>query len=229
MKLISFCLFGNGPKYLIGAAKNAELTSQIYPGWIPRFYCGPSVPDSVVDQLTKLGSQIVRTQADNWTLMLERYLPISEPDVDVTLIRDCDSRLNLREKECIDEWLISDKLVCSLFDHNFHSGVKMMGGLAGFKRGAVNNFRELLAKQSIESRYQCDQDFLSETIYPLIKDTYIVFDGLNRNEFIKTVPFPSRRPVDGSFVGEVFDEQERPNWSHRKVLALAESQIYKIQ
>lgn len=229
MNIISFCLFGRKEMYLRGAIKNAELASQIYPGWIPRFYCGPSVPEPIIEQLTNLGSQIVKTQADNWTLMLERYLPISEPDVDVTLIRDCDSRLNLREKECIDEWLISDKLVCSLFDHNFHSGVKMMGGLAGFKRGAVNNFRELLAKQPIESRYQCDQDFLSETIYPLVKDTYMVFDGLNRNEFTKTVPFPSRRPIDGSFVGEVFDENDICNWNHRKILALAESQIYKIQ
>lgn len=228
MKLISFCLFGDGSKYLIGAVKNAELASQIYPGWTPRFYCGSSVPESIIEQLTNLGSQIIRTQADNWTLMLERYYPISEPDVEVTLIRDCDSRLNLREKECVDLWLNSDKLATTCFDHPWHSGVKFMGGLSGFKRGAIQNFKQLLENYNAGNHYQTDQEMLSSVIYPLIKDIYMVFDGLNRNEFTKTVPFPSRRPVDGSFVGEVFDELDRPNWSHRKVLALAESQIYKF-
>lgn len=229
MKIISFCLFGQKEMYLRGAIKNAELAAQIYPGWIPRYYCGPSVPHVILNELNNLGAQVVICQNNDWTLMLTRYLPISEPDVEVTLVRDCDSRLSYREKEAVDEWLASDKLVCSLFDHPFHSGVKMMGGLSGFKRNAISNFSELLARQAIENRYQCDQDFLSETIYPLIKDSYMVFDGLNRDEFTKTVPFPSRRPVDGSFVGEVFDENNLPNWRHRHILALAESKIFKLQ
>lgn len=215
--------------YLTGAIKNAELAPKIYPGWIPRFYCGPSVPESIIEQLTNLGSQIVKCSNDDWTLMLTRYLPISEPDVEVTLVRDCDSRLNLREKECIDAWLNSDKLVTTCFDHPWHSGVKFMGGLSGFKRGAIPNFKELLEQYNAGNHYQTDQEMLSSVIYPLIKDSYMVFDGLNRNEFTKTMPFPSRRPVDGSFVGEVFDDNDFPNWTHRKILALTESQIYKIQ
>ena len=229
MKILSFCLFGIGPKYLIGAVKNAELAPKIYPGWIPRFYCGPSVPEPIIEQLASLGGQIVKTQADNWTLMLTRYLPISEPDVEVTLIRDCDSRLNLREKECVDFWLNSDKLVTTCFDHPWHSGVKFMGGLSGFKRGAISNFKQLLENYNAGNHYQADQEMLSSVIYPLVKDSYMVFDSLNRNEFTKTIPFPSRHSPDGSFVGEVFDELERPNWSHRKILALTESQIFSYK
>ena len=36
-KVISFSLWGDNPKYTIGAIKNAELIDTIYPGWIGRF------------------------------------------------------------------------------------------------------------------------------------------------------------------------------------------------
>lgn len=39
-KIIAFSLWGDNPKYTVGAIKNAKLTSEIYPGWISRFYCG---------------------------------------------------------------------------------------------------------------------------------------------------------------------------------------------
>ena len=38
MKLITFSLWGQDPKYLVGAIRNAELASEIYPDWICRFY-----------------------------------------------------------------------------------------------------------------------------------------------------------------------------------------------
>ena len=37
-KIISFCLWGNDPKYTVGALRNAELAKTIYPDWKTRFY-----------------------------------------------------------------------------------------------------------------------------------------------------------------------------------------------
>jgi len=39
-KIVAFSLWGNNPKYTVGAVRNAELTPSIYPGWTARFYCG---------------------------------------------------------------------------------------------------------------------------------------------------------------------------------------------
>ena len=50
-KLICYSLWGDDPKYTIGAIKNAEQIKEIYPGWIARFYCGTSVPQDIVLQL----------------------------------------------------------------------------------------------------------------------------------------------------------------------------------
>ena len=46
-KIISFSLWGDNPKYTIGAIRNAELTPM---GWISRFYCGLSVPTEIVEK-----------------------------------------------------------------------------------------------------------------------------------------------------------------------------------
>ena len=54
MKLITFSLWGQNPKYLYGALKNAELAKTIYPGWICRFYIAASVPFPIVNQLRSM-------------------------------------------------------------------------------------------------------------------------------------------------------------------------------
>lgn len=227
MKVISFCLFGSDKKYLLGAIRNAELAFNLYPHWQSIFYCGDQVNSLITDKLAQLGAWVIKSPVNDWRLMTYRYLPMGLPETQVLLSRDCDSRLNLREKECVDEWLNSDKLAYTCKDHPFHSGVPLLGGSCGFKKGAFTISEKDI--ETVNSEYNSDQLWLQNHVWPLVKDNSMIFDCLNRNEFTKTLPFPSRRPVDGSFVGEVFDELDRPNWQHRKILALAESKIFKLQ
>jgi hypothetical protein len=58
-KIISFSLWGDNPKYTIGAIRNAELTPIIYPGWVSRFYCGESVPTDIIKTLISLLDSIL--------------------------------------------------------------------------------------------------------------------------------------------------------------------------
>jgi hypothetical protein len=44
-KLISFCLWGRDPKYLIGAVENALLREKFYNDWVCRFYIHVDVPN----------------------------------------------------------------------------------------------------------------------------------------------------------------------------------------
>ena len=113
-KLIAFSLWGDNPKYCIGAIKNAHLTNEIYSGWTSRFYCGKSVPEDVLNQLREVDNcEVILMEEDgNWAGMFWRFLPASESDVEVMLSRDCDSRLNLREKSAVDEYCFYSCTIC---------------------------------------------------------------------------------------------------------------------
>ena len=128
-KIISFCLWGDNPKYTIGAIKNANLTNKIYTGWISRFYCSESVPNNIIDELKSIkNTEVVMTSNEGWICMFNRFLPASESDVEVMLSRDCDSRLNIREKAAVDEWLRSYFAFHILRDHPWHS-TEILGGM----------------------------------------------------------------------------------------------------
>ena len=55
-KIISFSLWGDNPKYTIGALKNANLALTIYPEWICRYYVAKSVPNDIITQLESLSN-----------------------------------------------------------------------------------------------------------------------------------------------------------------------------
>ena len=108
-KIVSFSLWGEDPKYTIGAIENAKLVNEIYQGWIGRFYCGKSVPENIINSLknTPNTEVIIMDEDGDWTGMFWRFLACK--DGDVMISRDTDSRLSLREKLAVDEWLKSDK------------------------------------------------------------------------------------------------------------------------
>ena len=67
-KIISFCLWGDDPKYCVGAVRNAELAQDIYPDWTCRFYLGACVPQDIVAQLIQYDNVeiILSNQPGNW-------------------------------------------------------------------------------------------------------------------------------------------------------------------
>jgi hypothetical protein len=216
-KIISFCLWGDNPKYTIGAIKNAILTNDIYKGWISRFYCGQNVPLNVIDRLKTIENceVIVMDEIGDWSGMFWRFLPASEKDVEVMLSRDCDSRLNRREKSAVDEWMSSNKSFHIMRDHPWH-GTEILGGMWGVKYPKLSNMKKLIDEYVKGEFYQVDQNFLREKIYPLVKDDCIVHDEYFQYNTNKK-PFPLNRKGQ-EFVGEVFDHMDRPNEQHRSMI-----------
>jgi len=202
-KIISFSLWGSDPKYTIGAIRNAELTKIIYPEWIPRFYCAKnSVPDNIIKRLKELGSEIVlKDTSGDWTGMFWRFEAIADPDVDVMISRDTDSRLSLREKLAVDEWLKSGKLFHIMRDHPAHA-TQILGGMWGAKNPILQDMNYLINTYDKKSFWQVDQNFLRDVIYPRVMYSTIVHD-----EFFEKKPFPKKR--DGlEFVGQVYDSND---------------------
>jgi hypothetical protein len=202
-KVISFSLWGNNPIYTIGAIRNAELSKDIYPDWVCRYYIGKSTPKDIIEKLNSFdNTEIIEMESDgDWTGMFWRFYAAGDEDVDVVIVRDCDSRVNIREKEAVDEWLNSDKGFHIMRDHPYHT-TEILGGMWGSKKGVVSNIKNLIDTYVKGNFWQVDQNFLKEQIYPQIKNNCLVHD-----EFFEKKPFPSKRPKN-LFVGQAFKEND---------------------
>jgi hypothetical protein len=212
-KLITFSLWGIDPKYLVGAIKNAQLAKEIYPGWTCRFYIGQSVPFSISYQLENMDNvEVVKKEGfGDWKGMFWRFEPASESDVDIMISRDTDSRLNLREKAAVDEWISSDKGFHIMRDHPWHQ-YPILGGMWGVKNNIIPNMKDLIDNFSQENEYGTDYKFFAREIMPIIKNDILVHD-----EFFDKNPFPTPRK-QYEFVGQVFDENDKTVIEHIEAL-----------
>jgi hypothetical protein len=172
-KIISYCLWGNTPLYTVGAISNAKNAQEIYPDWICRFYIHrKSVSSWVVDELKKQPNVEITFYDEDvgWGGMLYRFYPATEDDVSVMISRDTDSRLSIREKACVDDWLNkSTKKVHTIRDACVHQS-QMMGGLWGVRDGYLNWIKPhidnmLNRLRDGSGRKGLDQDFLNSTVY----------------------------------------------------------------
>jgi hypothetical protein len=202
-KIISFCLWGNHPKYCTGAIKNSKLANKIYPDWISRFYIHNKVDKTVIEQIQNNNSEIIiiNNEPEAWSNMFWRFKPIEDPQVDVFICRDTDSRLNEREQKAVEQWLISDKSVHIMRDHPYH-GFSMLGGMIGFKKEAFQILQECLKKFKAQNEYGTDYTFFNNILYPQIQNLAITND-----EFFEKKPFPTARQ-NYEFVGQVYDEND---------------------
>lgn len=205
-KIISFSLWGSDRKYLQGALENLFLAPYIYPGWICRYYVDTTIPDALVSEIRSLGGEVIRVDSNMESLIgyLWRFLAIDDPDVDVCIFRDCDSRLDFRERAAVDEWLTSDKGIHTMHDHPHHACYKILGGMWGIKRGAIIDVKDrMLHFASNRRHYGVDCDFLREIVSLENALQHVGYMDM----FPGARPFPPHKRLRyGHFVGQVFDE-----------------------
>ena len=213
-KIISFCLYGNNPKYCIGAIENCKLAKHIYPDWLCRFYISKDVDIKYISELMRHENTeiIIMDKIENHDSMFWRFLPICDDSIDVMISRDCDSRLCMREKYAVDEWMNSQKKFHIMRDHPLHT-FKIMGGMFGVKKGCLPNFSGLLKNFTKQNAYNCDQFFLQDIVYPIIKTDCLIHDP-----FIDLIPFPTERSQEKKFVGEIYDENNSRHPEHYKLI-----------
>ena len=199
MKVIAFSLWGTDTRYTLGALQNASLAKVVYPGWECRFYVGNSTPSYILDLLCEFDHvRIIRMGVEgDWTGMFWRFYAAADPDVEVLIVRDCDSRLWFREKSAVDEWLASGKEFHIMRDNEQHT-TPILGGMWGVLGGALPQMGEWIEAYTKQNSWQVDQNFLREIIYPKVKDKAFVHD-----EFFDKKPFPSPRD-EGHFVGQCY-------------------------
>jgi hypothetical protein len=137
--------------------------------------------------------------------MFWRFFVSADPTVDRFLVRDADSRLSLREKFAVDEWIASGKGVHTMRDHQNHN-YPFNGGMWGAVKGAVPNLIEL-SKRWDRNNYIADMNLLA-SIYPQVQHNLMSHDSYHCIKWgAKT--FPTRRFAK-EHVGGVFDANDNP-------------------
>ncbi|MFW6281310.1 MAG: hypothetical protein ACOC1O_00770 [bacterium] len=218
-EVISFSLWGDNPKYTIGALKNIECRDYYLPNWICRFYVHTSVPDDIIKEIkNKNNCEIIekteqpsKQKMDN-PGMFWRFEVLNESDIDRFIIRDTDSRITDRDVSCILDWERTNKPFHIIRDHRFHN-TKIMGGMWGATNEFIRriNYNKLLKKfknLNYTNLYATDQEFLARMIYPLIKNEAYIHDNWDRfREGAHKIPHFSTK---NQFVGQPFDENNNP-------------------
>lgn len=211
-KVISFSLWGSSPKYCIGAIKNSELREKIYPDWVCRFYCAQDVPNEIITELSRKSEVVNTGKSGNWKFTTERLLALDD-EVELVIFRDTDSRLSIREKEAVYEWVESDKTIHIMRDHPSHGSFPILAGMWGAKKETFNiSISSLLSLYSNSEQYHYDQIFIEKYIWRSFGA-----DAFFHDEIFTQHPFPS--PREGlRFVGEVFDENDNHTPEHSLIL-----------
>jgi len=179
-RVISFSLWGSDPMYHVGLMANLKLAPEIYPGWQCWVYVDETVPAETRQEIVALGGHPrdatpTRNKFDRgWSGLFNRFQPAGNPYLDAMIVRDADSRLNIREAAAVTEWLESGKKFHCMRDHIQHTTVPIMGGMWGC-RPPIEDWINMLMEWPRRHEKGSDQDFMA-TIWPLVREQAIVHD-----------------------------------------------------
>mgnify|MGYP006893625304 FL=1 len=210
MKYVSYSLWGNNPIYCIGAIKNMNQIKEIYPDWQMIIYYDNTVPEQYIQELKDGGVICVDVTGESYG-MFWRFFTADLPDCEYVIFRDCDSRLSMREKAAVDEWILSKKSIHVMRDHPAHripygnDTLGILGGMWGIK-GNVIPLKQSILRFSKDKKldYGIDQTFL-KNIYNIFNNDMCVHD-----EFFSNKPFPIKREGQ-RFIGERIGIDDKPS------------------
>jgi len=220
-KIISFAVWGSNPKYAEAAYQNLLLQPEMYPGWICRFYIDETIPRDLRTKLEQGAEVVMMPKSDVNYGLFWRFEPLKDDTIERFIVRDSDSRLNIREASAVKEWEESGKEFHIMRDHEQHR-VYICGGMWGATIDFINkvknvydserdSFLRMIPFEQLYGKpgnprgkyFNTDQPFLWQYIWPRVINSHIAHIKdlpslkLRGNEKL----FPLENP-DGMFVGQ---------------------------
>ncbi len=162
--------------------ENIYLAGTYFPQWKVYVYVGSDVPEEFVQRMAVCSNVVIRrTGVTGSQNMVERFYAIDEPDVDLMMVRDADSRIHWKDRWAIREFLNNPRFVAHTIRDNVEHTARMMGGLWGMRKCGIS-IRDLYLKFKDMNghRHGHDQNFLADMVYPLVKDRLLVHYSNNR-------------------------------------------------
>jgi hypothetical protein len=207
----SFCLYGPyNPKYYIGLKENIEIINNKFPKFDIYITCGSDIDkvkfNEIIQQFNNITNKIkiITVDVTGPILMLLRYFPIDDVNVDCLFSRDADSRIGERDIWCINKFLYSPLIMHTIRDHHGHF-VKMMGGLSGLKKDIIKYIGSFskFVPIDVNAQYNYDQYILS-IIYNNYKHLLLVHSTKNifMDKNYENIPLEVNKE---NFCGQVID------------------------
>ena len=204
-KYFTFSIWGDNPKYLQGAIRNAELAEQIFSDWKCVFYYDSSVPKETIDRLSAFKNTIVKEVTDDSFGAFWRFeMMFNNPGV--ILSRDTDSRLSLREKELIDNWLETEYNYMIIRDHDAHYEFPILAGMWGKKNILMDNsLKDAMQEYMSVKQYLVDQFYLRDKVWPNIMNDTAIYGVKEVDWMRETYDFKNN-----NFIGQTYTENDEP-------------------
>ena len=222
-KVITFSLWGDNPTYNIGAIQNAIDANIFYPDFECWFYIHVnSVPKKTIEELNKFENcKIIYKHGDiineNCKPRMWRFEAIDDPDVEIMMSRDSDTRIREREFLAVDEWLKSGKTFHIMRDHPHHDFCILAGMFGTKKIPQIPSWKNIMNNYIKTDNRMYDQNFLKGFIYPLIINKSIIHATFHKYEK-HAINFPIKYCNELKFVGEYVYHDESRSQEHIDIL-----------
>lgn len=200
-KIISMSVWGNDPRYIIGAKRQVELAKKYYSEWEVRIYTDN--PDKFINT-----EAVIIPVKENTSGYFWRFEPLFESENNIVLVRDSDGRITIRERRATREWEESDKQFHIFRDHEAHFEFPIIACAFGNK-GKLSNvlYEKMNWFKNNTSYYTNDQVFLKDYVYDEIKNN-VMIHSMNDIGWFKNSRELLCNPY--SFCGNGFDENDMP-------------------
>lgn len=178
--VFSFCLYGPENKmYYKGLLENIELIKTHYPGWKVFVYHSPDVTNEILKALRNFSNVILKeTRLTGPVNMVHRFFAIDEPNVEVMMVRDADSRIHWKDRWAIQDFLQKTEYLAHTIRDNVVHNAPIMGGLWGLRKSAALNIRQMYEQfkdaSFLDQPKGHDQYFLMRCIYPAVVSKLLV-------------------------------------------------------
>lgn len=237
-KVVAFSFYGSTnstehqkKKYWSGIEENLALVEALYgEGWSMRVYHDLLSSSPLHQQLCSLAcsstfldlcpvAELPSSSPSNASSifpMVWRFLPTLDPQVDLYLCRDLDSRISKREVAAVQEWLATDAAVHAMRDHPAHN-VPLLGASWAAQLSQANirekwrrSWQKMLADPlcwAPASAKGPDQELLTKYIWSWARHMAVQHDSYTCHTFPGSKGFPTEREDgENNFVGAVVSE-----------------------
>ena len=209
-KVISISVWGDSPRYCIGAIKNAEIAQKLLPDWKCRIFLDQTVPKKYTDVLYNMKNvELAEVDDEGVFGAFWRFYSMFESENNITISRDSDSRISEREVRIINEWLTTDKKFSIIRDHERHYDWPMLAGMWGMKGCLDENLIDKMIEYGKNHFYTIDQIFLAQEIWPIAQNDCTIH-GFKEVEWMKE----SRDQIKNDFIGQGYDENDNPIYDY---------------
>ncbi len=220
--VLAFSLFGDLPRYNVGAIENARLAKWIYPDWTVRVYVDQTTPAATIDALRTAAAEVV--PAPQWAGWhggyFWRLLAVDDPGFVRWGIRDSDSRPTYKERHAVESWLESPLPLHTVRDHPGHKSPIMLGAFDGRRASIRDMAAHIDAWRQLGKgdHYGSDEQILMERLWPTVRDETLVHSDFgDLYEFGGVIrPFPTTRAEGLRFIGERIYEDNHHNGEDRE-------------